>query len=445
MEKLRKSFEVHESKMIYIYLSLILYFSYSVVKNYSKYLKPFEDEITSLISGVSFIQTLDFDGSPLIFGNYSPNLTSGPLASFGSSIGWLISKDFSISRQFNFIYLVLLAFLLIILNKNVLNFGYLINLIFVLFSIFLTPWWFGSLYSLGELFSIVLFFYSVLLIDKKPIFSIFLMSSSIVFGKLLQILVVIPFLFIYFLKRKYTDYFKYVISFVSPIALYSFLIIFKSDYQNIYSYIRDYVDIVFSHQSSGLSNSNIFSPSNILKNILNSEFNQWSTITKLRLIFSPFLLLFVSVIEFKKINKLLNYQLLGLLVSIFSAYFWFLIISDTKWIRYSQHYTYLVVAITLLILFSKINLGKVSLVLLILNLALYLSSIPIFIIFIIVTYYFRNSRNFILVFITVLIINLVNIYVESSSLEYYDLNFESCKNSLKSLECIEDYLPYELK
>lgn len=445
MEKLRKSFEVHESKMIYIYLSLILYFSYSVVKNYSNYLKPFEDEITSLISGVSFIQTLDFDGSPLIFGNYSPNLTSGPLASFGSSIGWLISKDFSISRQFNFIYLVLLAFLLIILNKNVLNFGYLINLIFVLFSIFLTPWWFGSLYSLGELFSIVLFFYSVLLIDKKPIFSIFLMSSSIVFGKLLQILVVIPFLFIFFLKRKYTDYFKYVISFVSPIALYSFLIIFKSDYQNIYSYIRDYVDIVFSHQSSGLSNSNIFSPSNILKNILNSEFNQWSTITKLRLIFSPFLLLFVSVIEFKKINKLLNYQLLGLLVSIFSAYFWFLIISDTKWIRYSQHYTYLVVAITLLILFSKINLGKASLSLLILNLALYLSSIPIFIIFIIVTYYFRNSKNFILVLTTVLIINLVNIHVESSSLEYYDLNFESCKNSLKSLECIEDYLPYELK
>ena len=445
MEKLRKSFEVHESKMIYIYLSLILYFSYSVVKNYSNYLKPFEDEITSLISGVSFIQTLDFDGSPLIFGNYSPNLTSGPLASFGSSIGWLISKDFSISRQFNFIYLVLLAFLLIILNKNVLNFGYLINLIFVLFSIFLTPWWFGSLYSLGELFSIVLFFYSVLLIDKKPIFSIFLMSSSIVFGKLLQILVVIPFLFIFFLKRKYTDYFKYVISFVSPIALYSFLIIFKSDYQNIYSYIRDYVDIVFSHQSSGLSNSNIFSPSNILKNILNSEFNQWSTITKLRLIFSPFLLLFVSVIEFKKINKLLNYQLLGLLVSIFSAYFWFLIISDTKWIRYSQHYTYLVVAITLLILFSKINLGKVPLSLLILNLALYLSSIPIFIIFIIVTYYFRNSKNFILVLTTVLIINLVNIHVESSSLEYYDLNFESCKNSLKSLECIEDYLPYELK
>jgi hypothetical protein len=419
MEKLRKSFEVHESKMNYIYLSLILYFSYSVVKNYSNYLKPFEDEITSLISGVSFIQTLDFDGSPLIFGNYSPNLTSGPLASFGSSIGWLISKDFSISRQFNFIYLVLLAFLLIILNKNVLNFGYLINLKFVLFSIFLTPWWFGSLYSLGELFSIVLFFYSVLLIDKKPIFSIFLMSSSIVFGKLLQILVVIPFLFIFFLKRKYTDYFKFVISFVSPIALYSFLIIFKSDYQNIYSYIRDYVDIVFSHQSSGLSNSNIFSPSNILKNILNSEF--------------------------KKINKLLNYQLLGLLVSIFSAYFWFLIISDTKWIRYSQHYTYLVVAITLLILFSKINLGKVSLALLILNLALYLSSIPIFIIFIIVTYYFRNSRNFILVFTTVLIINLVNIFVESSSLEYYDLNFESCKNSLKSLECIEDYLPYELK
>lgn len=445
MEKLRNSFEILERKLIYIYLSLILYFSYSVVKNYSNYLKPFEDEITSLLSGVSFIQTLDFDGTPLIYGNYSPNLTSGPLASIGSSIGWLISKDFSLSRQFNFIYLVILAYLLIVLNKNVLNFGYLTNLIFVLFSIFLTPWWFGSLYSLGELFSIVLFFYAVFLIDKKPIFSIYLMSSSIVFGKLLQLLVVIPFLFIFFLKRKNTDYLKYVIGFVSPIALYSFLIIFKSDYQNIYSYIREYVEIVFSHQSSGLGNTNIFNPSNILKNILNSEFNQWSAITKLRLIFTPLLLLFVSVIEFKKINKLLNYQLLGLLMSIFSSYFWFLIISDTKWIRYSQHYTYLVVAITLLILFSKINLGKVSFALLILNLALYLSSIPIFIIFIIVTYYFRNSRNFILVFITALIINLVNIHVESSSLEYYDLNFENCKNSLKSLECIEEYLPYELK
>ena len=203
MEKYKKSFDIFESKFVYIYLSLILFFSYLTVKNFSNYLKPFEDEITSMLSGISFIQTLDFDGSPLILGNYSPNLTSGPLASFGSSIGWLISKkDFSVSRQFNFIYLVLLAFLLISLNKNLLNSGYMQNLFFVIFSIFLTPWWFGSLYSLGELFSIILFFYSALLIDKKPFLSIFLMSSSIVFGKLLQILVVVPFLLIFIFKKK---------------------------------------------------------------------------------------------------------------------------------------------------------------------------------------------------------------------------------------------------
>ena len=100
------------------------------------------------------------------------------------------------------------------------------NLFFVIFSIFLTPWWFGSLYSLGELFSIILFFYSALLIDKKPFLSIFLMSSSIVFGKLFLILVVVPFLLIFIFKRKNTDYLNYFISFISPFMLYSFLIIF---------------------------------------------------------------------------------------------------------------------------------------------------------------------------------------------------------------------------
>ena len=102
------------------------------------------------------------------------------------------------------------------------------------------------------------------------------MSSSIVFGKLLQILVVVPFLLIFIFKRKNTDYLKYFISFISPFMLYSFLIIFKSDYENIYSYLTEYVDIVFSHQSSGLGNYNVFSLSNITKNINNSEFNQWS-------------------------------------------------------------------------------------------------------------------------------------------------------------------------
>ena len=445
MEKYKKSFDIFESKFVYIYLSLILFFSYLTVKNFSNYLKPFEDEITSMLSGISFIQTLDFDGSPLILGNYSPNLTSGPLASFGSSIGWLISKDFSVSRQFNFIYLVLLAFLLISLNKNLLNSGYMQNLFFVIFSIFLTPWWFGSLYSLGELFSIILFFYSALLIDKKPFLSIFLMSSSIVFGKLLQILVVVPFLLIFIFKRKNTDYLKYFISFISPFMLYSFLIIFKSDYENIYSYLTEYVDIVFSHQSSGLGNYNVFNLSNITKNINNSEFNQWSSITKLRLIFSPILILFISAFEFKNIDRLINHQLLGLLLSIFSAYFWFLFISDTKWIRYSQHFTYIIISITLIILFNKTNLSKLSYALIILNLALFLSSTLIFVIFIFTAYLFRSSKNLFFILTLTLFINLVNVYLESSTLEYYDLNFESCKNSIRSLECIKDYLPYELK
>ena len=154
---------------------------------------------------------------------------------------------------------------------------------------------------------------------------------------------------------------------------------------------------------------------------------------KTRLIFSPILILFISAFEFKNIDRLINHQLLGLLLSIFSAYFWFLFISDTKWIRYSQHFTYIIISITLIILFNKTNLSKLSYALIILNLALFLSSTSIFVIFIFTAYLFRSSKNLFFILTLTLFINLVNVYLESSTLEYYDLNFESCKNSIRSL------------
>jgi hypothetical protein len=40
---------------------------------------------------------------------------------------------------------------------------------------------------------------------------------------------------------------------------------------------------------------------------------------------------------------------------------------------------------------------------------------------------------------------MANIRYKSSTLECYDINFKSCMNFLRLLECIEEYLPYEHK
>ena len=413
--------------------------TFYIVKNYSNFLEPFEDEITSLLSGVSFLKNLDFDGSPLIVGNYSPYLTSGPIASIGSAFGWVIGKDFVISRIFNFYFLLFIVTFLVSRIKNFFSDELFLKLNVVIFAVILTPWWFGALYSLGEMFSSSIFAISILLLKSKRNLAFFLMTFSVVFGKLLQILLVAPFLLAFlFLKNKIN--LKNIFSLLAPIFIYYFLIYFKLESFNIYEYLSQYFGIIYSHQSSGFSLLNNFSFQNFQINLNSSEFSQWSIATKLRTFISPIIFSSLMLFENKNLSKHFVH-VYPLVLSISVPYIWFWFFSETKWVRYSQHFLFLIVFFSIVLLISDFNLKSVTKNILIFNLSIFLSSSLLIMIFIFTLLFIKKHQLFRQALIICLLLNSLNIFYESSKLIPYDLQFSNCQD-ISSIECVNEYLQY---
>ena len=116
-----------------------------------------------------------------------------PLSAVGSSIAWIFSDNFNIIRISNFVWVlaVQLVYTMYISKLYKLDLRKLI--IYSGFTLISFPFWFGSLYSLGETISIIIFFNSLLLYKAFPKTSIFMMGWIVFFGKLL-----IGFLFIFF-------------------------------------------------------------------------------------------------------------------------------------------------------------------------------------------------------------------------------------------------------
>lgn len=434
-----KNFDKKTNLVIFFVNFFITFF---IVKNYSNFLEPFEDEITSLLSGLSFLDGLNFDGSPLIIGNYSPYLTSGPLASLGGAIGWKLSSDFVISRLSNFYFLLLIAFIFLkkteIGNKE----NNFLNLNILYFSVLLLPWWFGTLYSLGEVISSVLFTISILLIRNKTNLALLLMGVTVIFGKTLQILLLIPFLFTYFLFFKKINT-KNVFFIFLPFLTYILILNFKVEDFDLIKYFKEYLQIITSHQSSGVDTFNLDIFKNFLVNLSSSEFNQWTLVTKIRVFISPLIFCMILIFESKNLNKLLL-PAIPLAASIFVPYLWFVFVSDTKWIRYSQHYLFLIVFFSILIITYEFKISKLSFLFIFTNISIFMSSTAVFILFLSCILSVKNTSRFKNYFLIVLLINSFNILNESNQLKDYDLNFQNCEIQLNSIECINEYLQYQL-
>ena len=74
-----------------IIFQLIIAFRY--IKNKSINLKPFIDEYVSISSNYHLLTGLDFNAGQFLGGPFSVYLTSGPLASLGSVIGWISTNN----------------------------------------------------------------------------------------------------------------------------------------------------------------------------------------------------------------------------------------------------------------------------------------------------------------------------------------------------------------
>jgi hypothetical protein len=333
-------------------------FIFNYVRNKSLGLKVFVDEYIVLTSNVEFFKNLNFTAGGDWGGSYSIYLTSGPISALGSVIGWNMTSNFTIARVSNFywIYLLHTVFLLVLSRKY--NF-YSWKLYFLgNFTILLIPWWIGSLYSLGELASMIIFINSIFLYNKYPKTAMFLFSLSIFFGKLLTL---IPFLGFYIVTLLQSKNIKKIVSniliFMIPVFVWLLLIRNKYEKGGVYDYLQAQKTLIFTHQSSGLDLFSSLNINSIKNQILMSEFSQWNSFDKIRLLILPAIFIFLVVRNRHELTKIFGEIYLQLVTSFLFAYLWFWIFSGTKWIRYSQHFTVIMI-VTVIYLLSSNTLNR---------------------------------------------------------------------------------------
>ena len=336
---------------LYLEIILIILFFYKS----SSSLSAFVDEYLSLASNSSFFKNFDFNAGPVGKGSYSVILTSGPLSAVGSVVGWMITKNLIISRFFNFIF----AFLLHIIFIREIKKHYSINedmlVIYSAFSLVILPWYFGVLYSLGEVTSTIIFFYGLLLFQPRRRRSLILLSFSIFFGKLILLFVFVIFYLTYiFLTKEYKNLLSDIFFFFLPLILWiSFIAIYYTK-GNIFEYIYDFIYFNFiNNRSAGIKEAFSYNILDYLLSYKNSEVVNWNLADLLRVLVSP--LIFVAIVFLYLSNTLDKFRnlIIPIVVSTTSLFLWFWILSPTKWIRYSQHFLLIQILFIFFLLVQK--------------------------------------------------------------------------------------------
>ena len=73
--------------LITLFLLIQSYFLYDIVRSKALRIPTFIDEYITITSNVNFFRSLDFNAGNFIGGNYSVQLTSGPISAIGSVLG----------------------------------------------------------------------------------------------------------------------------------------------------------------------------------------------------------------------------------------------------------------------------------------------------------------------------------------------------------------------
>ena len=180
-------FSIREIASSSLLLKILSYFSLSlfVISTHlrTKTLKPWSDEIVSLVSNLNFYYSnFNFIGpnGSQYFKSYIPGLTAGPISAIGGIVGWTFSENIYILRFSNLIYLIIIStgfsfFVFKTFNIDLKNNFLLLNTLLI-FTLTNTSWWYSVLYLLPETICSVIFVNSVFLFSKKRRLSLFLMS-----------------------------------------------------------------------------------------------------------------------------------------------------------------------------------------------------------------------------------------------------------------------------
>ena len=425
------------------------YFLFDYIRTKSVRIPRFIDEYITLTSSVNFFKDLNFNAGEFIGGNYSVSLTSGPFSAVGSVIAWNLTEKLTIARisSFAWVYLlqIIFAFLIVKLYKSDFKFLFFISGLLLV----LVPWWQGSLYSLGEFPSLIIFVNAIFLFPKLRSISLVLFSISIFYGKLLNL---VPFAGFYIIimiyEKKVRNIIKDLIFFLIPLS--SWLLLANSKYEggNAFIYIRDQFFFITNHQSSGTptGEQNFFD--GLTNSFISSEFSTWNSFDKIRLIIIPIIFLIIIFRNKEQINTFFGKITLPIISSLLFSYLWFWLLNTTKWMRHTQHFMVpLIIIIIYLVNFNIIN-SKLDLTILILLVGFFIENNKYLFILLAVAAIFiiyNIEENVKYAYIKTLLVVIVFIDI---SLPYFEKDtfgnlhhiIEDCRIELISSECKSSYL-----
>ena len=434
-------------KNIYkIFLTILLiiqnFFLFNYVQTKAFKIPRFIDEYISLASNFNFFTTLDFNAGDFIGGSYSVLLTSGPISAVGGVIGWSITNNLIAARLSNFYWLLFLqAALLVVISKSKNKDLFFLAIGSNLFIV-LVPWWQGSLYMIGEFASVIVFTNALFLFTKSRYVSILLFSISIFWGKLLTLL---PFAIFYILsfmnKPDFKNIYKDAIAFLTPLILWLLLVDKFSLEDSFFTYLYSLFDVVLGHQSSGIE-----SPS-FVGSFSSSEVQNWNNYDLARVLFAPVVAIYFIISTREKFNLSFGNLALPISGSILSIYLWFWILSPTKWMRYSQHFTIVVLLVIFYLIGFNLLTSKVQYFACLNLIALFIENnknfILLYLLASIFLIFFQNKLNYkkiskaFLAFMIVLDISLV--YFENTSYVDFQISNIDCQINFISEDCLNFY------
>jgi len=415
----------------------------------SNTLKPFADELVSLTANFGFFNNFDFRaGNNLLGGqgySYSVLNSSGPFSAVGSVIAWSLTKNIYLTRLFNFIFVLIVN---TVLSYKITTHFDLDSRYIVLSNLTLVtiPWWYGSLYSLGELPSIIIFFYAIILFNKNRLLSMVLFSFSIFFSKLILLLFFGGFYSTYIFNQLFTNkkinfgrVFKDFFTFLVPMLVWLVFVHLYSDF-GVFQYFDDLINyLILNHQSSDTSQFSNFSFLNIALIIQNM---QWSIVDIYKVLFFPLFTIFILIKHKREIIKKLNLEIYGAVGSISAFYIWFWLFSTTKWIKYSSQMIYICLGFVLLFLFIAIqNRNRIYILVASLSLLLFTSSLTVLIVSLLLfSFYFLTKKDLITLFTIIFLLSGSNLLFETTRKETFEINIQKCEEQLLNKICVLNYL-----
>ncbi len=449
IEKFKKKAKLFYFPVLVSFILLQNFFIFDIVRTKAVRINNFIDEYIAIASNVNFYKSLDFNAGDFIGGSYSVLLTSGPVSSVGGVLGWNLSNSFIISRISNFYWIFILQiFFCLLINKYYGKDNKFFFLFFPL-AILLIPWWQGSLYSIGEIASSLIFINSIFLFNKNRKLALILFGISIFFGKILTSLLFIGFYIpILLFEKNIKNILNDFLYFMFSGFIWGLLVIAFYESGNLIDYILDQKNLILGHQSSGAASSQIVNLNSFIEQINSSEVQNWNLYEKIRVAFIPCLFAFLVFTSRKEINKIFGNISYSIIFSLLLEFFWFWFLSPTKWIRYSQHFTVLVLIGLFYLVNFEIFSSKIKIFLTTFSILIFIDNeknlifIGLAVLFMMAIFF--NKKNQILyskiALILILTIDVGLPYFEKDSLSKINEVIIECQADLYSDVCRETYL-----